>query len=52
MMQPNGVTHFHVVKLITVPPDMKDEEIETYYLPDKAFHDLRTVVRFAGKEIK
>jgi hypothetical protein len=51
-MRPNGVTHFHVVKLITVSPDMRNEEIEIYYLPDKAFHDLRKVVQFSGKEVK
>lgn len=50
-MRPNGVTHFHVVKMITIPPDMSREEVETYFLPDKAFHDLRKIVQHAGKEI-
>lgn len=40
-MHPNGVTHFHAIKLITIPPSMEHEETEVYAVPDKDFHQIR-----------
>lgn len=50
-MEPNGVIHAHAIKLVsfdTSNPPKKTEEL--YFMPDKAFHEIRSIIRTIAKE--
>lgn len=49
-MEPNGVIHSHSVKLITHEKGAKCPKQELYFVPDKAFHEIRRIIRTIAKE--
>lgn len=50
-MEPNGVIHSHAIKLITYDKgDPKCPQQELYFVPDKAFHEIRKIIRTMAKE--